>query len=457
MKKFFIEKLYDGESWHHNVIVKVTQNGYIDSVKKGIKSDARHLLGLVIPGLHNAHSHAFQRVMAGWCERRHSAQDSFWSWRTQMYNLARKITPEINQKICQWLFVECLEAGFTSHCEFHYLHKPHCTSENKQDQLRAAIQMSNSVTNAAARVKMPICLMPVLYQQSQPYKPSTEEQKPFIFDEIDDYLEFLDSIKNVNLAFGLHSLRAVKKESLDQFEAISCEAGWRELPIHIHISEQPLEVEQIKAAYGSSPLEYLNSRVTLNSRWNLVHATHFTDSESQIAIANECNIVLCPITEANLGDGVFRLKAFHEDGGNYTIGSDSNVMIEPFQELAILEYGQRLRSGKRITVADSGSGSCAEALFRKVQKSAEASCGMKVGLLKKGYLANFLSLRIDHPSLLAVAQTNLLDAIIFSAGKSCVLEVYLNGECVVEDGKYKMRDELFIEYKECIESLRGIS
>ena len=455
MKSFFVEKLFDGESWHQNILIKVSSNGYIESINKGDKIDSEYQLGLVVPGFHNAHSHAFQRAMAGWCERRKTAQDSFWSWRTQMYNLAKNITPEINRKICQWLYVECLESGFTSHCEFHYLHKPHCASQNKKDQLRAALQMANSVIAAAKRVKIPLCLMPVLYQQSEPFKACTKEQEPFVFDEIDNYLELVDSIEGTNLAFGLHSLRAVKAESLDVFNQVLCEPAWQELPVHIHISEQPLEIEQIQLAYGARPLEYLNSRVNLDSRWNMVHATHFDNLELQIAITNQCNIVLCPITEANLGDGVFRLKAFHEGGGRYTIGSDSNVMIEPFQELATLEYGQRLTSGQRITVSDASSGSCAEALFSRVQKSAEASCGIKVGLLKKGYLANFLSLQNDHPSLLEVPQTSLLDAVIFSAGKSCISEVYVNGECLVQDGKYKMREELFSEYKECIKPLRG--
>ena len=139
MKSFFVEKLFDGESWHQNIIIKVSSSGHIESIEKGVKSDSEYQLGLVVPGFHNAHSHAFQRAMAGWCERRKTAQDSFWSWRTQMYNLAKNITPEINRKICQWLYVECLESGFTSHCEFHYLHKPHCVSKNKKDQLLCKI------------------------------------------------------------------------------------------------------------------------------------------------------------------------------------------------------------------------------------------------------------------------------------------------------------------------------
>ena len=457
MKNFFIEKLHDGEKWHNDVVLKINSEGLIESIEKGVRGSAEYKFELVVPGFHNAHSHAFQRAMAGWCEKKQARQDSFWSWRTQMYDLARRITPEINRKICQWLYIECLESGFTSHCEFHYLHKPHCSSNNSTEQLVAAFQMAESVIESAKRVKMPLCLMPVLYQQSEPYKPCTELQKPFVFDEVDHYLELIESVNNTNLAIGLHSLRAVKEESLDVLNELLSQANWKQIPIHIHISEQPLEVEQIKSAYGGSPLEYLSSRMKLDSRWNMVHATHFNDLELKIAIENQCNIVLCPITEANLGDGLFKLMDFYNDGGLFSIGSDSNVMVDPFQELATLEYGQRLGSGQRVSVSDSISGSCAEALIRKVQASAEASCGIKLGLLKKGYQANFLRLDSNHPSLLEVDQTSLLDAIIFAAGKSCVNEVYVSGECLVQDGKHKMRDEIFAEYKECIKALRSMN
>ena len=456
MKSFFIEKLYDGERWHNDVVLKVNAKGLIESVEQGLDSSFDERFELVIPGFHNAHSHAFQRAMAGWCEKKQIQQDSFWSWRTQMYDLAGKITPEINRKICQWLYVECLESGFTSHCEFHYLHKPHCSSENNKDQLSAALEMANSVIEAAESMKMPLCLMPVLYQQSEPFKPCTEFQKPFVFEHVEKYLELLDSITGVNVALSLHSLRAVKEESLAVLSEFLAQSGRQELPVHIHIAEQPLEVAQIQSAYGASPLEYLNSRIALDSRWNMVHATHFSDLELELAIKTGCNIVLCPITEANLGDGVFKLRPFYEGDGSFTVGSDSNVMIDPFQELAILEYGQRLTSGQRITVSDSVSGSCAEALISRVQQSAEASCGIKLGLLKKGYLANFLRLNNNHPSLLEVDELGLLDAIIFAAGKSCVTDVFVNGDCLVKDGKHKMRNETFFEYKECIKSLRSM-
>lgn len=456
MKSFFIEKLYDGERWHKNVLLKVNKKGLIESVEQDSDSSFDNTFQLVIPGFHNAHSHAFQRAMAGWCEKKQMQQDSFWSWRTQMYNLAGKITPEINRKICQWLYIECLESGFTSHCEFHYLHKPHCSSEKNKDQLSAALEMANSVIESAKRVKMPLCLMPVLYQQSEPYKPCTELQKPFVFKDVENYFELVDSIKDVNLALSLHSLRAVKEESFSILSEYLDQPDSQEYPIHIHISEQPLEVAQIESAYGARPLEYLSSRIPLDSRWNLVHATHFNAIELGIAIQNRCNIVLCPITEANLGDGVFNLSSFYDAGGSFTIGSDSNVMIDPFQELAILEYGQRLKSGQRISISDSINGSCAEALISRVQKSAEASYGGKLGLLKKGYLANFLCLNNNHPSLLEVDEARLLDAIVFAAGKSCLTDVYVKGDCLVKDGKHKIRDETFLEYKECIKSLRSV-
>ena len=456
MKSFFVEKLYDGERWRQNVLLKINSKGLIESIEQVSGSSFDCKFELVIPGFHNAHSHAFQRAMAGWCEKKKMRQDSFWSWRTQMYSLAGRITPEINQKICQWLYVECLESGFTSHCEFHYLHKPHCSSENKKDQLAAALEMANSVIESAERIKMPICLMPVLYQQSEPFKPCTDQQKPFVFEHIDNYLDLIDSIKGVDLALSLHSLRAVKEESLDALNELLGQADMQKIPVHIHISEQPLEIKQIELAYGARPLEYLSSRIELDSRWNMVHATHFNSLELKIAIENQCNIVLCPITEANLGDGVFKLNSFYDSGGRFTIGSDSNVMIDPFQELATLEYGQRLIGGQRITVSDAKSGSCAEALVSRVQKSAQASCGIKLGLLKKGYQANFLSLDKNHPSLLEIDQTSLLDAIIFSAGKSCLTEVYVDGNCLVKDGKYIMRDEIFNEYKMCIKSLRSM-
>lgn len=457
MMRFRIQKLFDGCDWLENAIMLVDNQGKIISIERAQSENFDVNLGLVIPGFHNAHSHGFQRAIAGWCEQRQGLHEDFWSWRQQMYGVANRLNPEINRKICQWLFVEELEAGYTSHCEFHYVHKPHCNNLNKIDDRRAALEMSQSIITAAQITGMPVCLMPVLYEQAGPNRAPTQQQAAFTFNSVEDYLDLLQSVGNVRKALCLHSLRAVRQSSLTELSHLIANSTWASLPIHMHISEQPLEIAEIEAAYGLRPLLYLNSIFELDSRWQLVHATHFDEDEISWAVKQDARIVLCPTTEANLGDGIFALENFYSRGGKFTIGSDSNIVVDPFQEIVLLEYAQRLKAHRRITVCDSQTGSCGEALVKNIHSAAASSFGDDIGFLKAGYLANFISIRKDHPSLIGVPQEKLMDAIIFAAGKGSIDEVYVEGQCKVKDGHFIDRETFRREYSQCIAELRGIS
>lgn len=455
MKSFKINNFFDGSGWHRDIFLEVNKLGKIELIEPYQDQEFDVSLKIVIPGFHNAHSHAFQRVIAGWCEQRHDKQQNFWSWRQQMYEIAGKLTPEINHKICKWLFVECLEAGYTSHCEFHYVHRPHCTATRRLYKLRAALEMAQSVLSAAEIVGMPLCFMPVLYEHSGPGKPPNKQQSQFVFESVDDFMEYFGSLGQIRKAFCLHSLRAVSEKSLIEISNIASSSEWNKTPIHMHISEQPLEILEIKSAYGSSPLHYLNSTVDVNSQWNLVHATHFDMDELNLTVEKGATVVLCPITEANLGDGIFPLEYYHSHGGKFVIGSDSNVVIDPFQELVLLEYGQRLSTNRRVITSDTCNASCGEALMRVIQSSAMDSFGDPIGLLKEGYAGNFISIQDDHPSLAEVPTSHLMDAIIFAGGKSCIDKVYVDGECRVKDGLYIGRERLKQEFLSCISELRS--
>lgn len=379
-----------------------------------------------IPGMPNAHSHVFQRALAGFGEVP-SGEDSFWSWRDAMYRLARRVTPDDMFAIAQEAFLDMLRGGFTSVAEFHYLH--HLPDG------RPGPEMAQAVIEAARAAGIHLVLLPVLYQHGGFGQAPRPEQARFVHAGLDEYCRLLEQLRDVKRGIAPHSLRAVEAKSLPQLlDAVRRILGER-FPVHIHISEQRREVEECVTAYGCTPIELLARSVTLNADWNLVHATHATEEERRLVFEHDATVVLCPITEAYLGDGLFAADEFVKDGGRIAIGSDSNCRIDAIEELRLLEYGQRLRLERRARLATrDGLG---QPLWQRACAGGAAALMDPVGAIAAGKRADLVVLDEQGAPWLGHDVASVLDALVIAGSHHDIAAVYVGGRRVVDHGSVK--------------------
>nr|WP_255516466.1 formimidoylglutamate deiminase [Luteimonas suaedae] len=410
--------------------------------------------GWRLPGIPNLHSHAFQRAMAGLAERRadpsrdgsaaRNGHDSFWTWRETMYRFAARMTPETTRAVAAQLYVEMLEAGYTSVCEFHYLHhQPDGRPYAPADAMSAALM------EAAHETGIRLTLLPVLYMTGGfDGRPLSERQRRFGH-EVDAFLRLVDMLRaregdDLRVGVAFHSLRAVPEAAMHAVLA----ALPADLPIHIHIAEQVGEVQDCLAVRDARPVEWLYDHVDVDARWTLVHATHLTPAETARIAASGATVALCPTTEANLGDGLFPLRAYLDAGGRWGIGSDSHISISPVEELRWLEYGQRLATGHRnIAVAGgSGSSSVGETLLRGA---------LAGGLHATGFGATDDSVVLDAeaPILAGATAGDAADRWIFSGNRPLVHETRVAGKQLVSEGRHLRRDAVAARYVEAIRIL----
>ncbi len=436
--KYFAPVAWVDGSWANDVLIGVADDGTWASFEANASADAQRgatrLNGPVIPGLVNAHSHAFQRAIVGMTERAVGGQDNFWSWRDRMYSAAQRITPPQLEAIAALLYVELLQAGYTQVCEFHYLHndlhgKPYANT----------LEMSCALVRAAQRVGIGITLLPTLYMRSGFAATGLRNDQQRFASTPDSIFKLCEGIEKqfgsglVNTGLALHSLRAVGQGALQEAAAY---AKAHHMPIHIHVAEQTGEVADCMSALDQRPVEWLLTHAGLDSSWNLVHATHTTPAELQGVRASGASIVLCPTTEANLGDGVFDLPAYAALQGNWSIGSDSHVARSWQEELRLLEYSQRLTLRQRNVMAAAASqASTAAALFNAALAGGPAACGQRTAGLTTGNRADFSVIATTSPALLGVPNDHLLDAMVFSSPDARLSEVYVAGKRVVQGGR----------------------
>jgi formimidoylglutamate deiminase len=441
---FFAPRAWVQGVWAQDVLLSVDAHGHWCAVQPEAtmaqRSGATLLGGPVLPGVVNAHSHAFQRAIAGLTERRGTQgaaqSDDFWSWRDRMYSVARRITPEQLEAIASFLYAELLMAGYTQVCEFHYLH-------NAADGAAPAdpLAMSLALVRAAQRVGMGLTLLPTLYMRSgfdatglrddQGRFASTPESVLRLVDGVQDHLKTLDAAQagNINVGLAIHSLRAADTAAI---QALATEAKQRGLPVHIHIAEQTQEVQDCIRHTGQRPIEWLMAHVPVNDHWNLVHATHTTPAELQAVQSSGAAIVICPSTEANLGDGVFDYAGYASLGGQWSVGSDSHVTRSWVEELRLLEYSQRLTQRKRNVVAQTGvNPSSAAVLFEAALASGQKATARPLGAIEVGRRADFLVLDAQAPALLGVPCDHVLDALVFSSPQARFTDVFVAGRQVV--------------------------
>jgi len=389
----------------------------------------------------NLHSHAFQRALAGLTEYRGQAQDCFWSWRSLMYRFAAKLTPEQLEAVALGLYVEMLEAGYTSVCEFHYVHNDTDGRPYAEDAALALALM-----RAAQHAGIGLTLLPVLYQTSGfGGMPPHEDQRRFIR-TTDAMLQLLARLKptceaqGVRLGLAPHSLRAVPPDALCAaiagLDAIDTMA-----PIHIHIAEQPQEVQACIAWTGQRPVAWLLDHVPINQRWCLIHATHMNCDEYLRAAASGAVAGLCPSTEANLGDGIFDLPAWLAAAGRWGIGSDSHICVNAAEELLMLEYSQRLSTHQRNVAATSAQTHVATAMTLSAVQGGAQAAGRPVAGLSVGQQADFVVLDALHPCLQGLDAANMLSAHVFASHRSSAIDaVWVAGQQRITGGRHHLHD-----------------
>ena len=409
--------------WRQGVVLHINAAGFLSTISINEMTPPKEAIilpGPVLPGMVNAHSHAFQRAFAGLAERRESVTDDFWSWRDRMYGVANRISAAQLQVVATKLYIEMLRGGYTQVCEFHYLH--HLPGEVASQD---AHQSLSALMDASTQSGIGMTVLPTLYERAGFTQPKLRDDQLRFASSADSVYGLYQTIQSsgrplVNAGIAIHSLRAASKETITNLLTL---IGDDDVPIHIHIAEQMQEVADCLAATGARPIEWLCREFNLDDRWQLIHATHTTKHEIELVANSHANIVICPTTEANLGDGIPDLPNWLEKSVNIAIGSDSHVCRTWIEELRLLEYGQRLTQMKRNVSAapERDQSSTAQRLFDIAINSGRSAAGLPKWGLVVGARADLLVL--DPQSLLGVPQSHMLDALVFATNAPVICDV----------------------------------
>ncbi|MEK8052899.1 formimidoylglutamate deiminase [Ideonella sp. DXS22W] len=441
--------------WVADVLLTPGRDGLWQSVQAGVAQPpegATVLPGPVLPGLVNAHSHAFQRAFAGMAERREAAQDDFWGWRDRMYAVANRITPGQLQAVASQLYAELLQGGYTHVLEFHYLH--HAPDGTPWPE---PLAMAQALAAAAQATGIGLTLLPVLYQRAGFTQPALRPDQRRFATTPASVLAMRDGVRawglpGVTAGVAIHSLRAASPESITALLR-GCDGG--DGPIHIHIAEQTGEVSDCLAATGQRPIEWLAGHVPLDARWQLVHATHATPAEMDAVAAAGAGVAICPSTEANLGDGIIDLPGWLSRNTVISIGSDSHVARHWPHELRALETSQRLALRQRNVAAapEQGQPATAARLFHDSLTGGAAAAGIRTWGLQAGARADLLVLDRAAPGLLGVPLSHALDGLVFAADAPAFSQVWVAGQCRVREGRHVQAGALAAAYVDAMQAL----
>jgi len=433
MRRLILDHALLSHGWARNVGLDI-EGGTIAAVHPDANAEGRErIAGIALPGLPNLHSHTFQRGMAGLAETRGPEGDSFWTWRQVMYRFLGSLTPDDVEAIAAFAMMEMLEGGFTSLAEFHYLH------HDADGRAYADIaELSARIAAAAQETGMGLTLLPVFYAQGGfGGAAPTEGQRRFI-NHVEGYARLLDGARKAvvgldDAVVGIapHSLRAVTPESLREVLAMAGEG-----PVHIHIAEQVKEVEDCLAWSGQRPVAWLLDHAPVDRHWCLIHATHLDADEVKGIAGSNAVAGLCPITEANLGDGIFEGVDYLAAGGRFGVGSDSNIEISAPGELKQFEYSQRLRHRARNVLARHEGQSTGRALYDKALTGGAQALGRRIGAIAAGHRADLVVLDAGHPDLVAVSGDRWIDSYVFVTGKAAIDTVIVAGSPVVRGGRH---------------------
>lgn len=451
LKFFCFEALLLQQGWMKPAYVGVNDEGnikYISDYAPEISIATEAVKGYAVPGFPNAHSHAFQFAMAGMAEKHlPGSSDDFWTWREAMYECALTMDPDQMEAVAAMLYSQMVRKGYTHVAEFHYLHH-----DKKGTPYANPAEMGERLVAAANTAGIKITLIPVFYQKGGFGLEPDPRQRRFISRTVDEYFTLLRHTEAVaknytgaSIGFGVHSLRAVTAADVKR----TCELGPRGLPFHLHVAEQLQEVRDAEQFLRQRPVSWLLDNLPLNSRFHLVHCTHLSDEEVKRLAQSEANVILCPGTEANLGDGIFRLVDYAGYYGNWCIGTDSHISLDPLEDLRWLDYAQRLQSHKRNTFDDG-----ATIQLNKCIPGGRSAMGIPPG--------NFFEINkpldaviydAEEPLLLQAGVEHLLSALVYTADASSVLGTLIAGKWIYGNGESRNGAEIRLRFKEAIGEL----
>ncbi|MGA0609805.1 formimidoylglutamate deiminase [Caldimonas sp. KR1-144] len=442
--------------WQASVRLAIDAQGRWAEIAPGVAvgPDALRLDGPALPGLVDAHSHAFQRAFAGLAERREGEHDDFWSWRDRMYGVALALTPQALRAVAAQLAVELLHGGYTQLCEFHYLH--HEPDGSVHDD---PLEMSWALADACADAGLGLTLLPVLYERAGFAQPTLRaDQRRFATDAA-QVRAMRDAVRAarrplLDAGVAIHSLRAAAPASIARLVEDLGDG-----PIHIHVAEQTAEVDDCLHSTGLRPIEWLAAQRWLDARWQLVHATHATPAEIDAVAASGAGVVLCPATEANLGDGLPDLPRWLARGVPISVGSDSQVTRDWPSELRLLDYGQRLHLRQRNVSAAPAAGepSTAARLFERVRVGGGAAAGQPRWGLEAGARADLLVVDGADAPLLGVPAANTLDALVFSSPGRPFRDVMVAGRWSLRGGRHPEEAAIAARFERAMRELWAVA
>jgi formimidoylglutamate deiminase len=426
--------LLQQSGWLSPVFVGVDDQGIISylsqTAPEGVAIEG--VDGFALPGFQNAHSHAFQYGMAGLAENHPiGTDDDFWSWREAMYQTALSVDPDQAEAIAAMCYAEMVRQGYTHVAEFHYLH--HAKDGKLYSNLA---EMGARMVSAAKTAGIRITLVPVFYQKGGFGLDPQPRQRRFISKTVQDYFKLFeaskDAIKNyqhASMGFSVHSLRAVDLNDIKT----TFQQGPKDLPFHLHVSEQKKEVADCLAHCNKRPMQWLLENLPVDERFHLVHSTHLDDYELTKLSASKANVVLCPSTEGNLGDGIFRMKEYVRQLGNWCIGTDSHIGINPLEEMRMIDYRQRLITNKRNTF----EGDAAQYMVNHAVMSGRRAMGTSsvdnfaIGQSFDAVVFSASSHLFENTSV-----KNRLATILYTSDTSKIIGTFVSGRWVVKNGHH---------------------
>lgn len=443
----FAQRALLAEGWAHDVRVQLSQGHIRSIISNATAQDGDTRLDTLLPALSNLHSHSFQRAMAGMTEHRAAGRESFWTWRELMYRFLQHLTPEHIEAIAAQVFMEMQEAGYAAVGEFHYVH--HQSGGAPYDDIS---ELSQRIFAAARDTGIGLTHLPVLYTYGGAgQKPLAGGQLRF-GNDVERFAHLVEACRkqareDTRVGIAPHSLRATSPEDLQRTLPL---AG--DNPIHIHVAEQPQEVRDIEAWLGARPVQWLLDNTSIDNRWCAIHATHMTGAETAGLAARGAVAGLCPITEANLGDGPFNGPGWLAAGGAFGIGSDSNVRIALGEELRTLEYSQRLRDLQRNVMLPA-QGSVGHFLYQQAARGGAQALGRAAGVIAEGKLADLVAIDSSHVALCALREEQLLDGLCFASPPDVVSDVWSAGRHQVKQGRHIARDAISARYRRTMSAM----
>ncbi|MGI9071888.1 MAG: formimidoylglutamate deiminase [Bryobacteraceae bacterium] len=405
----------------------------------------------IVPGLINCHSHSFQRVIRGRTEHRTTAnRDTFWTWREAMYHAANLLSLEDIYHVARMAFLEMLMSGITTVGEFHYLHNAPDGSRYDDPNL-----LGTQVLRAAHEVGIRIALLRTAYARAGWRKAANPGQARFTTNQPETFLEDTDALLGAIpkystpgfawLGIAPHSIRAVPIEYLAMITDYAHQNG---LPVHMHVAEQPAEIDECLAEHGLRPIELLKKRNIIDSSFTAIHAIHITEAEVRFLGNAKAHVCACPTSERNLGDGAVPADRLAQAGVNICFGSDSNVQIDLLEDARLLEYHLRMNKLERAVLAPgSGEDQLAQFLFSSATETGAAALKAPGGSLEVGRPADFFTVDLSDVSIAGAGHKSLLNNVVFSLERTAVRDVFVNGEAVVQDGHHPLQDTVLSEFE----------